>query len=150
MPYTAPTIATLKLRYPAFAAVADPTLQYWIADSASGVDETWIEADYQPARLALAAHRMTLSGVAVPGSDVSGFAAAGVESFRSGAFSANFSADAVRIAVAGGLESTAYGREYLDLLRKNRGGPRVTASGAAGCCTGFNGFAGPLPPWHVC
>lgn len=145
MPYDAPTAADLIARYPAFANVAVPTLEYWITDSARGVATSWIEGDYQPARLALAAHNMTLANVpGIAGSDVAGFAAAGVESFRSGAFSANFSADAVKAAVAGGLESTAYGREYMDLLRKNRGGPRVTASGfpMGGC-----GYPDRPVPW---
>jgi hypothetical protein len=150
MPYTEPTAADLKARYPAFAAVDDATIDYWLTDAHRYVDQTWTEGDYAPALIAAAAHNMTRAGVVgIVGSDVSGFAAAGVTSFKSGTFQAQFSEEAIKAQVAGGWESTTYGQEYLALLRRNVSSMGVTAPGVVPCGYGFNGYAGPLPPW-VC
>jgi hypothetical protein len=55
----------------------------------------------------------------------------------------------VKQAVAGGWMSTTYGQQYLELLQRNRGGARVVGGGALLCGDGYNGYAGPLPPWQV-
>lgn len=62
MPYTAPTAADLKARYPAFAAVADVTVTAVLADALLDVGETWIEDHRAPAMLALAAHWLQSQG----------------------------------------------------------------------------------------
>jgi len=144
MAYTAPTPANLKLRYPDFAAIADAVIQYWIDDSTRGVDESWIEADYQPARLALAAHNMSRNGI---GSGSNAQIPAGVTNFRSGSFAVSFTDSAAAQQAAGGYASTRYGQEYLEMLARNKGGPRVMGGGAIACNSGFNGYAGALPPY---
>jgi hypothetical protein len=155
MAYTVPDPATLKATYPAFANVADETIQLWLdrVSGASGsggdVDQSWTEGDYGPAILAAAAHRMARAGVLGSGA-AGGGAAAGVESFKSAGVSIQFSADAVKASVAGGWRSTPYGLDYYELLQRNRGGPRVIAGGCAPCGDGFNGFAGPFPPYFNC
>ncbi len=151
MAYTLPTPADLKMRYPAFAAVADPTIQYWLTDAERFVTTSWSEIDYAPGLIAAAAHNMAKAPVAgIAGSQVSGFAAAGVTHFRSGSFQAQFSEEAVKAQVAGGWASTEYGQEYYMLLRRNVMSMGVTAPGCVPCCDGFNGFAGPLPPYVTC
>jgi hypothetical protein len=142
MAYTEPVAADLKMRYPAFAAVVDATITYWLTDAHRFVDQTWTEGDYAPALIAAAAHNMAKAPVAgIAGSDVAGFAAAGVTHFRSGSFQAQFSDEAIKVAVAGGWESTSYGQEYLALLRRNVFSMGVTAPGAV-CYNSYPGY-----PW---
>lgn len=132
MAYTAPTPATLKLRYPAFAAVDDAVTQYWLTDAERFVDQTWPEGDYAPALMALAAHHMTLAGLGA----ATGASAipAGVTRFRSGAMDVTI-ADAVAAKQAtGGYQATRYGQEFVQMQRRNFGGPRVAAALATGCC----------------
>lgn len=116
MAYSAPTPANLKTRYPAFAAVADGTVQAWLDDAATFADDGWPDADRATAVMAYAAHRMAELGL------VASAIPAGVTSFKSGTFSAT-----VSDAVAGltGLKSTAYGREFIALRRRNFAGPRL-------------------------
>lgn len=148
---TDPNVAALKMRYPAFSAVQDATIEYWLKDAERYVATSWSEGDYAPGLMAAAAHNMARAGVAgITGNDVAGFAAAGVTHFRSGSFQAQFSDEAVKAQVAGGWASTSYGQEYLMLLRRNVMSMGVTAPGVAPCCDGFNGFAGPFPPYVVC
>ncbi|WP_420139814.1 DUF4054 domain-containing protein [Sphingomonas sp.] len=148
MPYEAPTPVDLKARYPAFAAVSDATIQIYL-DQANGgdADQSWSERDFSPAVQAAAAHRMARAGVLGTSGTVD--ASAGITSFKSASVSIEFSADAVKAAVKGGWASTPYGQDYADLLARNKGGARVLGGGGIDCNPGFNGFAGPLPPWHI-
>lgn len=145
MAYTAPPPATLKLRYPAFSAVPDATVQYWLTDAQRFVDQSWSEVDYAPAIMAAAAHGMTVEGIGVAASSIP----AGVTRFRSGSMDVAFSEAAATASVEGGWKATRYGLEYLALLARNRGGARVVGGGAAVRNDGFNGWAGPLPSWHA-
>lgn len=146
-PYAEPTATDLKARYPAFAAVSVDTIAYWLADAHRYVDTLWMAGDYAPALIARAAYAMTVAGVpGIAGGDISGFAAAGVTDFQSGAFRARFSDEAVKVAVAGGYASNVYGIEYAELLFRNKAGTRITNGGVmANCNAGYNGYAGPLP-----
>ena len=134
---------TLRMRYPNFAAIGDDVLAYWIADAARFVDTSWpIVEDREPAQLAYAAHSMTLQNIGADGAQAA--AAAGVQLWSSGSAELRFAPDAVTALVAGGLTSTRYGREFLALLERNKGGARVTGGGfVPGLNAGFNGFAGP-------
>jgi len=128
--YDPPIPADLKLRYPAFTGLDDDTIWYWLEDAGRFVDQTWSEGDYAPALIAVAAHNMLDAGVpGIAGSDMAGLLAAGVTDFKSGTFQARLSDEAVKQAIAGGYESTRPGQEYLRLLARNKGGPRVTAPG---------------------
>jgi hypothetical protein len=147
MAYDAPTPAELKLRYPAFSTVADEDADYWLADAQRYVDTSWGEGDYAPALMAVAAHHMAGAGL-VTGAGLN--IPAGVERFRSGSFDIAFSGDAVKAQVTGGWGSTKYGQEYLELLARNKGGPRVAAGGAVpNWPCSFNGWAGPIPPYGL-
>ena len=117
MAYTAPTPAALKARYPAFAAVLDATVQYWLTDAERFVDQTWREGDYAVALMACAAHHMAMGNIGAAGA-----IPAGVTNFKSGTFSATLSDKA---ASATGFDATVYGREYRALQRRNFGGPRI-------------------------
>lgn len=132
MPYTTPTAADFKAKFPTFAAVGDPTITLAITEASASVDQSWVAADYQPAILYLAAHIMTLDGVVVVGSDLG--TAGGV--INAGLVSEMRVGD-VQVKLGGpaggssggaggagtGLGSTGYGRRYLELLRRNQSGP---------------------------
>ena len=130
MAYTAPTPADLKARYPAFTAVADSAVQIWIDDAMLTVTTGWLEDDYRPAIMSMAAHNMAGEGL---GASSAIGNLKGVTSFKSGTFSASFSEEAANQAAKGGYQSTRYGQAFVVYLRRNRGGPRV-AGLAFGCC----------------
>lgn len=123
MAYVAPTAADLKQRFPAFASVADVTVEYWLTDARLIVTSDWIEADRAPAEMALAAHNMEENGLSSAGGAVADLASMGVESFKSASFSVNFKSGGG--ASAGGYGSTRYGKAFLVYLRRNRGGPSL-------------------------
>jgi hypothetical protein len=127
MPYALPTAATLKTKFPTFGPVADATITLAIAEAGASVDNTWIEADYQPAILYLAAHIMTLDGAlsaAVDLEDASSVINSGlVTEMKVGDVAVKLAGSASSGSGSGGSAfgygSTAYGRRYLDLLRRN-------------------------------
>lgn len=119
MPYTTPTAAAFKVRYPAFDAVADATIEAALAEAAGRVDTSWVEADYQPALMAYAAHLLTLDGM---GSSTEA-QLSGIRSLSVGSLSIT---RAIADSASGAsITSTSYGLRYLELLQANRGGPRV-------------------------
>lgn len=128
MPYTAPTVADFKARFPGLADIGDPVIQTALDEAAVRVDETWREEDFAPGRLFLAAHNLTLEGHG-KAAEVAGFRAQGITAFKSGAMSAEFKGSDR----TGGslLETTAFGLRYLGLLELNGGGPFV-ARGSTG------------------
>lgn len=138
MAYTAPTVANLVTRYPAFASVPISTVGAALADAAGGADESWLEADYIPALVALAAHNMALVGLGVQ-TEAERYAAQGVRAVRSGGFSVDFSEAAANRASKGGLDATPYGRAYKALLKRNRGGPLLVGGAADPCAFGDYG-----------
>lgn len=113
-------LASFRVRYPEFASVADATVEYWLTDAARYAPTSWGD-DMDPARLAYAAHNLSLSGL--------GTGAAlpqGVTSFRSGSFSASLT-DAQ--ANATGYDATRYGREFVAIQRRNSAGPFLIMNG---------------------
>lgn len=128
MAYTVPTAANLIARYPDFTDVEEATITYWITDAQRFVTEAWMEVDYAPGMMALAAHNMALSGYGVAAEAISGMPA-GVKSFKSGQFSAEFTEEQANARASGSFASTRYGLEYQSLLRRNFGGPIVSNSG---------------------
>ena len=125
MAYVQPDSATLKLRYPAFAAVDDAVVEYWLTDARLIVTDAWADVDRANAEMALAAHNMALNGYGTAGGAVGDLAAMGVESFKSASMSVSFNAAAVQRSGDGGYSSTRYGVAFLPYLRRNVGGPRL-------------------------
>ena len=115
MAYTTPTAADLKARYPAFADVLDATVELWIAE-AEDETITWPADVRARAVMAYAAHKLNEYGLGA------GATPQGVNSFKSGTFSATLSdAQASRT----GFAASVYGREYQMLQRRYFGGPRL-------------------------
>ena len=112
-------ISTLRRRYPAFAAVSGDIIGYWLTDAERNVGTDWIADDIGPAKMALAAHNMALQAMG------DGVLPAGVTKFKSASFEATI-ADSV--ASGKGYQATVYGREYYQILRRNKAGPRLVVS----------------------
>jgi hypothetical protein len=117
MAYSQPTAATLKLRFPAFAAVDDEVVEYWLEDARLIVTDSWSENDRAPAEMGLAAHNMAKQGLGTGSIGVGDMA--GVTSFRSASYSVQFDASAVKAAATGGFGSTPYGADFAVYLRRN-------------------------------
>lgn len=109
-----PQLTAFRTRYPAFAAVPDATVQYWLDEALDAVT-AWDTTAQNKGALAYAAHRMAEQGL-------DGSGPAGVTSFKSGTFSASVSEAAANRT---GLHSTVYGREFITLARANFAGPRT-------------------------
>lgn len=119
-------VAAFRMRFPAFAAVPDSTIQYWLTDAGNIVTSSWDSVDYEPALLALAAHNMALLGLDKPADDaVGGIAAMGVTSFKSASMSVSFDAETIQKANSGTYSSTKYGQLFMPYLRRNVGGARL-------------------------
>ncbi|WP_107341704.1 DUF4054 domain-containing protein [Agrobacterium pusense] len=122
MPYVQPTPATFKARYPEFTPVSDVLIQLMLNEAFDEVGDTWLERDRARAQMLLVAHRLTLEGE--PDRTTSGSGSAGIGAIKrdkvgdseteffgvSGSDGSNSAA---------GYSLTAYGREFLALLRKN-------------------------------
>lgn len=127
MAYTVPTAASFKARYPAFAAVDDATVDYWIEDAQRIVTTAWIEADYSPAILAYAARELSKPG-RVASTGIASLAEKGVTSLKSASFSATFDPAAVAKLASG------YADDFATYLRRNRGGPFTVSAPVGSCC----------------
>lgn len=149
MPYTEPTATDLKMRYPAFAAVDDATINYWLTDAHRFVDQTWSDIDYGPGLIAAACHEMI--GRKIGGTEdgeVAALLAMGVSDFQSGGregFRVSFLDDAIKQALSSEYEATIPGQEYLRLLRRNVNSMGVTAPGRIPC--NVYGYPGQFGCW---
>jgi len=126
MPYAAPTANGFVDRFPRFQAVGTTEINRALTEAARRVDETWTEDDFQEARMLYAAHVLTLDGHGEGAeSEIAKAGAMGFRSFRSGSLSLDRSD-----AGGGMLGQTSYGLRFLELMRRNCGGP-VVANGVS-------------------
>jgi len=117
------TPADLKTRYPAFAAVPDDTIAYWLDDAARYVG-AWGD-DTDVGLMSIAARNMVAAKVAgIVSSDVSGLGGSGVTSFRSGNFSTQITEDA-----ANGKIGSLWDDDWNTLLRIYGAGLGVASPG---------------------
>jgi hypothetical protein len=128
--YDIPPASDLKIRYPAFTGVDNTVVDYWINDAKRFVTTSWIETDYAPGLMALAAHNMAIGGLGTGGAALAELPA-GVSRFKSGSLDVTLTDAAANARMTGDYSSTIYGQEYLRLLGANRGGPLVAPTGAA-------------------
>lgn len=126
MPYTIPTTDQFYERFPIFEDADEDALALIIAEAASQIDDSWREADYQPAIMYLAAHMLALDNsgagqeveIGQPPGSISSESFAGM----SVSYSTNSQASGVS---ATGYALTEYGRRYYQLLKKNKPGVAV-------------------------
>ncbi len=123
-------VAQLKATFPAFSAVADATVLFWLGRAARQVDSSWPDADRDFARRLLACHLMTEQGLGT-GAEAEMFSAGagGFDSMKSGSLTLTRAAPNLAGAT-GSYGSTQYGRQFAVLAAQVRGGARVTDTGA--------------------
>lgn len=109
------TLAAFRVRYPAFAAVDDATVDAWLEEGETEV-VGWSEVTQDRGAMAYAAHRLAEQGFGT------GVIPAGVTSFKSGTFSTSIGDS---VAARTGFYASLYGREYMALMRRNFAGPRL-------------------------
>ena len=124
MPYTRPTTDQFRVKFPTFSGVGNPTIQAAIDEASASVDQSWIEADFQPAILYLAAHIMASDGVLFDGMGSAGgmIAAGQVSEAKVGDAMVKLggASGGAGGGSASGYASTPYGKRYLELLRRNQ------------------------------
>jgi hypothetical protein len=114
MSHTVPTAAEFKARHTAFAAVADGTVDTFLAEASRSVSTCWAEADYADAIMYLAAHLYSEEQ-----------SAGGIKAASKAGPIKRVKADTVEIEYAGSflsdanLSSTVYGRRFLALRQRN-------------------------------
>lgn len=137
--YVAPTVGNLLAAFPEFSAVPPSQIAYALSRAARSVDTSWLEGDFGHARMLLAAHYMTMSGLGTSAEAAS--IRSGSDQFKSMGIA---SLSLVRFDRPGGssgratFASTAHGREFARLLRQNKAGPRVAGTLSAGWGDGDN------------
>jgi len=123
MSYTVPSAAEFKERHPAFASVADATVNAMLGEASRSVSTCWAEGDYQPAIMYLAAHL-----IAEEQSGGGPTAASKQGAIR------RVKADTVEIEYAGRMSwgqidaiygGTVYGRRFVALMQRNSPGVAV-------------------------
>ena len=130
MPYTVPSALDLKARYPEFAPVDNALIGAVINEAAAQVSTRWLERDFVPAIINLAAHTLASEGepsrtrndgvvVVERGPIKSETVGAITTTYASTDDNASQSASGV---APNQLADTVYGRRYLMLLRKNFAG----------------------------
>lgn len=149
MAYTPPSKATFTSIYPAFADVSDDAYTFW---SGQAVLITAPLQDCLGDRMDLATMRATAwyltdAGIGTGAeSEMAAQGASGFKRIKSGTIELE-RADAAKAESAGVYGSNSYGIQFFAMIRPCLTGPRVTGTGCVPCGVGFNGWAGPLPPW---
>ncbi len=128
MSYDKPTPDDLIMRYPDFADTPPTSIAYWLTDAERSVSTAWIESDYAPGLMALAAHNMALGGLGSQ-SEATADLPAGITSMKIGTLGLAFDGALTRAKAQGTWGATKYGLEFVALRRRSLGGPRVMATG---------------------
>jgi hypothetical protein len=119
MPYTAPTRDEFIAAYPEFEDTEGTLIDNALARGGRNVDTTWFEDDYQTGYMLYAAHLLALNEIAAD----TGGEGGNIASESLGPISVSYSKSAT--ADPTGFGVTSYGQQYYNLLKLNRGGPRI-------------------------
>jgi len=149
MAYSAPAKADFIDVFPAFSAVTDGQYEFWSAQAVLITEpiEGCLGARMDLATMLLTAHYLTIQGIGTGAeAEMAAQGASGFRRLKSGTLEIE-RGDSSSSASMGEYGQTAYGRQVWPMLKTCAGGPRVTGTGALPDGCGFNGFAGPMPPW---
>lgn len=122
MPYTAPTNDEFIAAFPEFQDTDETLITNALARGGRNVDTEWFEDDYQTGYMLYAAHLLTVGQNAAD----SGGQAGNIASESLGPISVSYTKTEAAGSDPTGLGATSYGQQYYNLLKQNRGGPRVT------------------------
>lgn len=120
MAHTIPTAAAFKIRHARFAAVADETVEIFLAEASRTVTTSWREIDYGDGIMYLAAHLMVMEGMG--GGNAIGVAG-GIKKVKAGDVETEFHGAQSGIGgkVWATYGATIYGQRYLELAARNGG-----------------------------
>lgn len=123
---TPPDAATFKARHVRFAALADATVNAYLAEAGQIAGQSWGEADYRNAAMNLAAHLMVEEGALdAAGGDTGAPNTTGpVQKIKAGDVETTFDVVAARMSGDEGntYGSTVYGRAFLTIQRRYTSG----------------------------
>lgn len=149
MAYTPPDRTVFIGIYPAFAAVSSEAYAYWSTEAVRRIAhlEACLADGMNTAAMLAIAHLLTKAGIGT-GTDAQMAAegASGFKSIRSGSLSLE-RFDNSGDKAGGDWGTTSYGAELWPMLKACVAGPFVSSTGRLPGGCGFNGFAGPLPPY---
>lgn len=117
-----PSAATFKARHPRFAAVADGSVDLYLAEAGNDVDaEIWDADDYPVGIMLLAAHLMVMEGALAPTGQAPGVGNQ-LKKIKAGEVEAEFSIAAMSSGNGGKFfDATIYGQRYRELAARNGG-----------------------------
>jgi hypothetical protein len=126
MAHTPPSYADFIARFPIFNDVVkwpQSVVEAIIAEATNNIDTSWIEADYKPAIMYLAAHMLATDN-STEGDDVEigGLQNIASESFAGMSISYKGADAPAGSAAMSSFGTTSYGRRYYALLQKNKPG----------------------------
>lgn len=128
---TAPTPTQFKERYVEFTPVSDPRVTIFLTEALRSVDDSWLEADQQPAIMALAAHNLSLEGEPAlsNGTVVTNQNGRYLKSRKVGdvtnEWAESESQKSGSTAQENSYRSTVYGAKFYQLMKLNHTGMRV-------------------------
>lgn len=117
MPYTIPTSAEFKARFPVFDSMDDGIVDVLISEAATYVSESWAEADYKPAIMYLAAHFAVEEGYTGRFIDAAGPLTSSKLGDASDSYASAQNADSTGV-----YSSTSYGKRFMQYQRRNVAG----------------------------
>ena len=124
MAYTVPTYQDLVARFPEFRSVAPQRASAILAEAARNVDTSWIEADYQPAILYLAAHMIVMEDGANAGANAA-LGSGPIRTMSLGNASETYASPGGDSLKNSEFGMTIYGIRFLRLRYANVGGARA-------------------------
>jgi len=125
MPFTLPTSDQFFARFPIFEDADADTITAIIAEAANSVDNTWIETDYQPAIMYLAAHLFATDNTTAGDEPEIGDLGSNMiasESFGGMSVSYRQGGSSSAIASSDMFGTTVYGRRFLQMAIRNKPG----------------------------
>lgn len=124
MPYTTPSLEQFRARFPVFEDAEDGLIEALLAEAAGQIDQSWREADYQPAIMYLAAHLLATDNSAEGDTVEVGGSTGGIASESWGSMSVSYDTGVKTSSAASASEwgATEYGRRFYNLLKKNKPG----------------------------
>ncbi|WP_439538687.1 DUF4054 domain-containing protein [Sphingomonas sp.] len=150
MTYTRATIEAFAAGFPAFAAITEDQYDFWAtrAEAVTVSRESCLGDNMAYVTMLLTAHYLERGGIGT-GAAAQAYANGmdGYTEVKSGSLSLKRAENA---SPSGGVwTSTRYGAEAWPYLKACAGGPLVTDTGALPQSYGYNGWAGPLPPYAL-
>ena len=127
MPYDAPTLEQFRNRFDEFCEVGDDLVDAILVEAGRSVSTRWVERDYQPAIMLLAAHLLLVEGHLdrAMGRRASVTTTGPISSKQVGDVRVTYSGLGAVATDPNGYGSTQYGKRFLALMRSNFAGPIV-------------------------